>query len=278
MKMHNTTQGTGASGLHPGGMFDNSPTFQRWEAGFSGPRVPEGRLKRGGQSAVPTGFRASKAQVTNVLAFTLIEMLVVIAVISILAAMIFPVTGAINRTKVRTRARAELNQVQAAIDAYKIKLGYYPPVDTNYSAMNGLYYELVGTTFNAAANTYTTLDGSTRFLTTDFGINTFGPAVNGFLNCTRGAGGDEGQPAVNFFKGFKTGQFLAVTNPTATVLGTTLQGPLMYQSTTGGKINPWRYNSTTPTNNPNSYDLWVDVLVGHETNRISNWSTKWIRL
>ena len=38
------------------------------------------------------------------------------------------------------------------------------------------------------------------------------------------------------------------------------------------KINPYRYNSSSPTNNPRSYDLWIDVLIGGKINRISNWS------
>src|SRR5438093_12291165 len=60
-------------------------------------------------------------------AFTLIEMLVVIAVITILAAMIFPITRAVNRTKVRSRAQAELTQIESAIELYKAKHGFYPP-------------------------------------------------------------------------------------------------------------------------------------------------------
>ena len=56
------------------------------------------------------------------------------------------------------------------------------------------------------------------------------------------------------------------------VLGTSLDGPFVCEGTGGKKLNPWRYNSSSPTNNPNSYDLWVDVLIGGKTNRFSNWS------
>ena len=31
--------------LHPGGMGDNSPAFQRWVPEFRGAQVPKGRLK-----------------------------------------------------------------------------------------------------------------------------------------------------------------------------------------------------------------------------------------
>ena len=37
-------------------------------------------------------------------------------------------------------------------------------------------------------------------------------------------------------------------------------------------INPWHYNPINPTNNPDSYDLWIDVVWRGKTNRISNWS------
>jgi hypothetical protein len=37
-------------------------------------------------------------------------------------------------------------------------------------------------------------------------------------------------------------------------------------------VNVIRYVSSNPTNNPTSYDLWVDLLIGGKTNRVSNWS------
>src|SRR5262245_21409461 len=140
-------------------------------------------------------------------AFTLIEMLVVIAVMSLLAGMIFPITKAVNRNKIRARARAELAQIQTAIETYKLKLGFYPHDNRNTnSVVNQLYYELLGTTAIAGAGkagAFQTLDGSAVIdgadVTTAFG-------VDGFANSTRG-GGDEGQLAVNFFKGIKPNQF-----------------------------------------------------------------------
>src|SRR5882724_7919040 len=60
-------------------------------------------------------------------AFTLIELLVVIAIISILAAMIIPIGKAVNRTKIRSKARGELAAVEIAIENYKTKMGHYPP-------------------------------------------------------------------------------------------------------------------------------------------------------
>jgi hypothetical protein len=37
-------------------------------------------------------------------------------------------------------------------------------------------------------------------------------------------------------------------------------------------VNPWRYNSSSPTNNPGTYDLWIAVRVGSKTKLICNWN------
>jgi hypothetical protein len=37
-------------------------------------------------------------------------------------------------------------------------------------------------------------------------------------------------------------------------------------------VNVFRYVSSNPTNNPTTFDLWIDVLIAGKTNRISNWS------
>ena len=207
-------------------------------------------------------------------AFTLIELLVVIAVIAVLAAMLIPVGAAVNRVKIKSKARVELGQVEVAIAGYKDKLGHYPPDSTftNRAYVNQLYYELLGTT-QKVNQVYTTLDGSSQLASGDL-QPLFG--VDGFVNTSKGGGGDEVQSAQNFLKGLKAGSFLTVTipgvNKSCTLLGSTLQGPLVFTDASGQKINPWRYNSSNPTNNPNSYDLWIDVYVGQKTNRICNWS------
>jgi len=43
---------------HPGGMVDNSPTFQRWVGELRNLEVPKGRLKLRGSSAVPSGLHS----------------------------------------------------------------------------------------------------------------------------------------------------------------------------------------------------------------------------
>jgi hypothetical protein len=39
-----------------------------------------------------------------------------------------------------------------------------------------------------------------------------------------------------------------------------------------GSVNPWRYVSTNPTNNPASFDLWAEVPINNkEVRTIGNW-------
>ena len=38
------------------------------------------------------------------------------------------------------------------------------------------------------------------------------------------------------------------------------------------RVNPWRYVSTNPTNNPDSFDLWAEFVEGGKIKVICNWS------
>ena len=49
---------------------------------------------------------------------------------------------------------------------------------------------------------------------------------------------------------------------------------LAFQPTPTRGLNPFRYVSSAPAHNRNSFDLWVDVVIGGQTNRISNWSAE----
>jgi prepilin-type N-terminal cleavage/methylation domain-containing protein len=205
--------------------------------------------------------------------FTLIELLVVIAVIALLAAMIFPIGAAIDRAKKRSKARAELAQVEVAIAAYKTKLGFYPPDNPNNPAVNQLYFELSGTFPTNGQQAYITLDGASLITT-----NALGQRFNagGILNSTQG-GGDEGHGASKFLNDLKPGQIgdLSSLTPGAKIIVCSIPWPSVtptYWPAGVLSLNPIRYNSSHPTNNPGSFDLWVDVIIGGKTNRISNWS------
>jgi type II secretory pathway pseudopilin PulG len=204
-------------------------------------------------------------------------MLVVIAVIALLAALIFPITGAVNRNKIRTRTRGELMLIATAIDNYKGKLAINPPDNPSNPLVHQLYYELAGT--RLVAPFYVTLDGGTQIKAPAPGgvFATFpGPTgVSGFVNCSKGAGGGDEAQAVNFLKNLRPGMLATLANGTKILISSTPM-PDKWPSSTGPlagtTFNPIRYNSTNPTNNPSTYDLWVDVIIDRKTNRISNWT------
>jgi prepilin-type N-terminal cleavage/methylation domain-containing protein len=204
-------------------------------------------------------------------AFTLIELLVVIAVISLLAAMIFPVTGAITRNRIRSKTRTEMEQLVTAIEDYKTKLGHYPPDNPGNLVTNQLYFELLGTTNDGTS--YTTLDGSASIRMVDV-PKVFGPNVTGFVNCNKASTGDEARLATPFLRQLKPNQYVLLVNQVK-ILTCSIPAPQAsapYPVATLPGANPWRYNSSNPTNNPNAFDLWTDVVIAGKTNRISNWS------
>src|SRR6185369_1247049 len=143
-------------------------------------------------------------------AFTLIELLVVIAVMAILASLVLPVTWAVNRAKITSRSRAEMEDLVTAIESYKAKFGHYPPDNPDNYALNQLFYELSGTKLNNNQS-YQTLDGNATITAAGVPLG-FGPKVTGFVNATRGASADEGGAAQNFLKGLKSARYADLTN------------------------------------------------------------------
>lgn len=59
-------------------------------------------------------------------AFSLIELLVVVAIIAILAGLSLATLGYVNRKGAEGRARAEVTALSAAIDRYKLEVGSFP--------------------------------------------------------------------------------------------------------------------------------------------------------
>ncbi len=212
----------------------------------------------------------------NPIGFTLIELLVVIAIMSILAAMIFPVTGAINRRKIRSKAQAELGLLQMAIENYKTALGHFPPDNPLDRRINALYFELKGTRLTNGF--YQTLDGSARIRASSISNNFpngFGPAVGGVANCSQGPSSDEARTAGSFLPGLKSDQMAGWNNgqDMFKVIACPVPGPPIYpgSSPLAGQ-NLFGYNSSNPTNNPGSFDLFVDVVIGGKMYRVGNWS------
>ncbi|GBC91882.1 Type II secretion system protein G [bacterium HR15] len=60
--------------------------------------------------------------------FTLVELLTVIAIIAILAAIIFPVAGTVRENARRSRCSSNLSQIFVALESYKQDFNAYPPI------------------------------------------------------------------------------------------------------------------------------------------------------
>jgi prepilin-type N-terminal cleavage/methylation domain-containing protein len=63
--------------------------------------------------------------------FTLLELLCVIAVIGILAALIFPTMGAARRSANKAKTKVQFTQWAAAIESFRAEYGYYPAFDSS---------------------------------------------------------------------------------------------------------------------------------------------------
>ncbi|HLX95949.1 MAG TPA: prepilin-type N-terminal cleavage/methylation domain-containing protein [Verrucomicrobiae bacterium] len=204
-------------------------------------------------------------------AFTLIELLVVISIIAVLAALILPVGAMVKRHAFLQTAQAEMSQIETAIDRYHSAYGFYPPSGTGGPLTNQLYFELVGTTNNAG--TFQTLDGSAEILAADANL-TFG--MSGFMNCNKPNADESAPRAQNFLPDLKPLQIaILYTNATdiVKILVASAGGPdTAYQPLGIQNVNPWRYNSSSPTNNPGSYDLYVQLKIAGKTYLICNWS------
>ena len=72
-------------------------------------------------------------------AFTLIELMVVVAIIAVLAGLTLGTLGYVNRKGAESRARSEVATIAAAIDNYKLEFGSFP--SNNPTA---LFKELTG--------------------------------------------------------------------------------------------------------------------------------------
>jgi prepilin-type N-terminal cleavage/methylation domain-containing protein len=208
-------------------------------------------------------------------AFTLIELLVVISIIGLLASLTVGLTGLATRKSKEARIRTEMTKLVNAIENYKTALGFYPPdhritdpanpsQDISLPSPNQLFYELSGTIYT---NAQFYIPGRQEGLNAAQ-IQAYFGKTSGFANAARDP------QDLKFTEEFKSSQYQRIreTPYAVDVLAVPVPGParwaIKFTSTT---VNPWLYVSTSPTNNPDRYDLWTEVVIGGKTIRFSNW-------
>jgi prepilin-type N-terminal cleavage/methylation domain-containing protein len=223
-------------------------------------------------------IRNSQFAIRNFPAFTLIELLIVISIIALLAAFTVPVMGRIKRTEYINKTKAEMAKLETAIDSYKATHGFYPPSNPGSTYFSPLFYELLGTTNNTTTGNFQTLDGTASIPAAALTVP--GPlGVGGFINCTKPGAGEDAVAAKNFLPDLSSKQiFFNITNAgyPVTLLVASVGGPDLTYNPLGQQppppyINPWRY-VYPGTNNPTSYDLWVELCIAGQTNLICNWT------
>ena len=250
-------------------------------------------------------FQNAPAPVRSRAAFTLLELLVVMSIIGILAGMVVGLAPAAATKMKEARVRAELQQLVTLIEAYKSRFGVYPPdgirrvavagqgfQTLSNPALNPLFYELSGVylTNATSANGYfipraDADDGDgirsaelqtwfgregilnakphelrNRLFVTDFKEGQYAEV---FRNRTDAAYADIEVLAVGFFSdasGKRANGLFWPNNRTD------------HPVPSNKGLNPWRYVSTNPTNNPGSFDLWAEIPVGRDRVKvIGNW-------
>lgn len=237
--------------------------------------------KRGGKSSRAVGRAPGRS------AFTLIELLTVISIIAVLSALVIPLSSVAGAKMKISRAQAELNQLVTAIESYKFEVGSHPPDNgllrqappnsadrSNRLALNPLFYELSGATFvtppgNPSGSYFLTLNKSEEILpaTLKSYFN-----VPGIQNSSRNA---REVPFRSFT--FKPSQYSEIlpANPSedVDVIRGVGKGPWMLTNLQSrAEINPWFYDSsTTNRQNRQTYDLWIELVIGKKTNVIGNW-------
>jgi len=218
---------------------------------------------------------ALPGSIAKIRAFTLIELLTVIAVIAIIAAMIFPVARTVKRQTILHSAQAQMAQLQTALERYKSVYGFYPPASA-WALTNQLYYELEGTfiTNVGGAPAYMTLDHLSSISASPVTLSSvFGPGVGGFMNCNKPGADEAAARAENFLLELNTNQFTTVTvaGTSVNLLVSPVGGPDTTYTPLGLiDVNPWRY-VYPGTNNPGSYDLWIQLAIAGKTNLVCNW-------
>jgi prepilin-type N-terminal cleavage/methylation domain-containing protein len=203
-------------------------------------------------------------------AFTLVEMLIVIAIIGILAGMTAVGTRTITEKRTVKQVEAQMRQLELAILDYKTKLGFYPPdngntANANWTAFPPLFYELTGSVAINGTD-YQSVFGNDILS---------GTTLSGFFG-RGGVANSADESRKNFFSSMLPFHVREVQTASgrAKLLVVSAKGPEIFSLAEDKTANPWRYNSSNPTNNPGTFDLWAELTFPGKTVVIGNWKRR----
>jgi len=215
-------------------------------------------------------------------AFTLIELLTVIAIIGVLMGLGAGMAGVASRKQREAATKGQLNNLMTAIESYKASFGSYPADNvrpgegTNYNpALNSLYYELVGAvSANSGANYH--LVGDQTSISSAVLQSAFN--VQGILNSKAAP-----ETPKSYVGDMKPAAHTKVQLPGVALPVEILIAPVPWPTKAAfqpgplgstkplAQVNPWRYVATQPTNNPAGFDLWAEVVIGGQRRTFGNW-------
>jgi len=218
----------------------------------------------------------------------LIELLAVIAIIGVLASLTVGLGALVSRKSKVSRTQVELAKLELAIRDYHSKFGFYPPDNLQDAFelsvnpdVNQLYYELTGAVYDRVNDVYRVGAVDEQIPRATYQV-VFGNGVNvpGVYNSSESAANVK-----NFLAGSRSSNVEHISGaPHVDALVVPVHWPLGHPKADtdsrflppipGSDVNPWKYVSSNPTNNPGEFDLWAEIVIGDEIVVIGNWEEK----
>jgi prepilin-type N-terminal cleavage/methylation domain-containing protein len=205
------------------------------------------------------------------LAFTLVELLVVIGIIGILASIGLGMMSLATKKSVLSSAQKQLKEIETGIENFRGDFNQNPPDNPANFGSSPLLYELKGTLLT---NNNFYMDGTNNPVSSAAAAKAFN--VPGFVNSS-----EEKGKAHDYLKGLNRNKvdfdpgwgvsYLVLPVPwdARKLVNPPYPAPPI---TNTPAINPWFYNTSSPSNNANGYDLWGYLPVGKDIHLINNWT------
>jgi prepilin-type N-terminal cleavage/methylation domain-containing protein len=206
-------------------------------------------------------------------AFTLIELLTVIAIISLVAALVVSMGKYAAQTRIKTRIEAGKRGLVTMINSYYAKLNYYPPDNgalasaslatyDGLAATNQLLYELTGV-----------INNNTNGSLIVYNINNCTNVSAAEFGAVFGRGGVANADAVEPHDFYQPGPAPKdcvpyLSNGKEVIYGLAVPVELV----PGNTNNFWHYDSSsTNRHNLGSFDVWAEFRVGSQIFTNGNW-------